>query len=55
MEEGKKCKAIELRSGKELPNPHKNHELEQNRSQGMDKENEVGWVEVQKLVPQPEQ
>lgn len=26
MEEGKKCKEIKLRNGKELANPHKNHE-----------------------------
>lgn len=49
MEEGKDCKAIELRSGKELSDPYKNHAqeiMEQNGIQGMEKENEDGWVEV---------
>ena len=41
--EGKECKAIELRSGKELPAPHHTEELTEPR-QDKEKEKEEGWV-----------
>ena len=57
MEEGKECKAIELRSGKELPAPHHKEEsieLRQATDSDKDKENRDGWVEVEKQVFKPE-
>lgn len=41
MEDRKDCKTIELRSGKELPDPYKNQEpetIEEKGSLGMEKE-----------------
>lgn len=56
QEDAKECKGVELRSGKELQEPYKaieSERKEEKEGQGMDKENEDGWVEVQKLVSQP--
>lgn len=58
MEETKECKTIELRSGKELPDPNKNQKPNTNNKEGssyMEEENKDGWIEVQKPVPQQEQ
>lgn len=57
MEESKECKAIKLRSEKELFDPYKNQKantFEEKGSPYMEKENEDGWVEVQKLILLPE-
>lgn len=57
MEENKECKTIELRSGKELPDPNKNQKPNTNNKEGspyMEEDNKDGWIEVQKPVPQLE-
>lgn len=57
MEETKERKTIELRSGKELPDPIKNQKPTTNNKEGityMEEENKDGWIEVQKTVPQLE-
>lgn len=49
MEEGKRCKTIELRSGKELSYPYKVPKADikkQNETQSIKTKNEDGWVEV---------
>lgn len=54
MVEGKGCKTIELGSGKELPNAHKNREserIEERGIPGIEEENKGGWEEVHKLLP----
>lgn len=57
MEEVNECRAVELRSRKELPNPYENQIPEDSKKNGcldIGKDNEEGWVEVQKLIPQSE-
>ena len=55
MEDGKECKAIELRSGNELLEPHHKEELAENKqTANSEKENKDVWVEVERPVFKPE-
>ena len=54
VEERKECKAIELRSGKELPAPHHTEESAKTSNSDKEKEKEEGWVQVEKPVSIPE-
>ena len=57
QEDIRECKAIELISGKELPDFYKNKAHEEEKPKGspsMEKKNEDGWVEVQKPISQSE-
>ena len=55
MEGGKECKAIELRSGKELAEPHpREAPAKTNPPIEEKKENEESWIEVEKPILKPE-
>lgn len=56
MDDGKECKVVKLRSGKELSDPDKVPQVgfkKPDGSQCMEDETDDGQVEVQKVVPQP--
>ena len=55
IEERKKCKAIELRSGKELPAHHTEESTKLKQDSNSEKEKEEGWVQVEKpvFIPEP--
>ena len=50
VEERKECKAIELRSGKEIPAPHHTKESAKPRNSDKDKEKGEGWVQVEEPI-----